>query len=202
MKVYLLFIAIGVFAQDTQSNTQSQGVPTEWEARKKIDVLSSSVADVEAALGKLDVDRWRKALAPDAYLEQLESAKRQLASSKAALSELRESPEKLSTAFEIFLRFEALDFMLNSVREAARKYEDAAAADDFEAKIGASLGARDQFRTYLLDLAKERDAQYAVLLKEAQRCRTEVNAPPAAPVRKKVAATPATEAVAPTVKKP
>jgi len=194
MKVYLLFMAIGLFAQESQS----QGVPTEWEARKKIDALSASVADVEAALGKLDVERWKKALAPDAYLEQLESAKRQLGSSKAALSELRESPEKLSTAFEIFLRFEALDFMLNSVREAARKYEDGAAADDFEAKIGASLGARDQFRTYLLDLAKERDAQYAVLLKEAQRCRTEVNAPPAAPVRKKAA----TPAATPTVTKP
>lgn len=194
MKVSLLFIAIGLFAQDSQN----QGVPTEWEARKKIDALSAGVAEIDGAVGRLDVERWKKALAPDAYLEQLESAKRQLASSRQAIAELRESPEKLSTAFEIFLRFEALDFMLQSVREAARKYEEAASADEFEAKIGASMGARDQFRTYLLDLAKERDAQHAVLLREAQRCRTELNAPPAPPLKKKAAA----PAPAATVTKP
>lgn len=200
MKVCLLFIAIGLSAQESQH----QGVPTEWEARKKIDALTTSVGEVETALGRLDAERWRKALAPDAYLEQLDSAKRQLGSSKAALAELRENPEKLSIAFEIFLRFESLDFMLNSVREAARKYEEAATADDFEAKIGASMGARDQFRTYLLDLAKERDAQHEVLLKEAQRCRTEVNAPPTPPARKKatVPAAAATATVTKTVTKP
>jgi hypothetical protein len=189
MKVSLLFIAATLFAQ---------GVPTEWEARKKIDVLSASVGEVEGTLGRLDVERWKKALAPDAYLEQLESAKRQLVSSRQALAELRENPEKLSTAFEIFLRFESLDFMLNSVREAARKYENPEVADDLEAKLGASLGSRDQFRNYLLDLAKERDAQFAVLVKEAQRCRTEVNAPPAPAVRKKAAA----PAPTPVVNKP
>lgn len=182
MKASWLFLTIGLFAQ---------GVPTEWEARKKVDALSTSVTEVESALGRLDAERWQKAMAPEAYLEQLQGAKRQLASSKQALVELRENPEKLSTAFEIFLRLEALDFMLQSVREAARKYEEAAVADEFEAKIGGSVGARDQFRTYLLDLAKERDAQFAVLLKEAQRCRGELNAVPAPGVKKKAAPPPA-----------
>jgi ribosomal protein L16 Arg81 hydroxylase len=170
MKYSLLFVALSAF---------SQGVPTEWEARKKIDELSARVADVETALSLLDLERWKKAEAPGAYAEQYEAAKRQMASARQAMQELRESPERLATAFEIFLRFEAVDHMLDSVREAARKYDDTAAADALEAKLGATLTARDRFRTYLLDLAKERDAQYAVLVKEAQRCRTEVNTPPA-----------------------
>ncbi len=194
MKASLLFAASILFAQ---------GVPTEWEARKKIDALGASVSDVEGALGRLDAERWKKASAPDAYVEQLDSAKRQLASSRQALAELRENPEKLSTAFEIFLRFESLDFMLNTVREAARKYETPEAADDLEAKLGASLGSRDQFRAYLLDLAKERDAQFAVLVKEAQRCRAEVNVPPAPAAKKKASvAPPAAPASTPVVTKP
>ncbi len=155
----------------------AQTVATEWEARKQISELNTATSAIESELAALDAQKWRDAGAVPAYLEQLDSSIRQLASARAAMRELEANPDKLGTAFEIFLRFESLDHLFDSVKEAARKYEDSSVADRLEAKIGAAFTHRDHFRSYLLDLAKERDKQFEVLSKEAQRCRLESSLP-------------------------
>jgi hypothetical protein len=156
----------------------AQQTPTEWEARRRITELRKSLQEIEGSLAKATLDRWRNDGAPEAYLTQFAETKAQLSATDRALADLHGNPEKLSLAFEVTLRFEAMDHLLNSMREATRKFDDVAVADELAAKIGASLSPRDSFRIYLVELARDRDTQFAILLKEAQRCRTEVNVPP------------------------
>ncbi len=167
-----------------------QGVPAEWDARKQLDDLKATLAEIPAELAKLNLKLWREASAPAAYFSQLDSAKSQIPSLLAAIDDLRLAPDRLSIGLEIFLRFDSLDQLQRSLMEAIRKYDTPAAADSIEARFVANAPARDRFRRYLIDLAADRDRQFEVLAREAQRCRTEANLPgsnkpPARPSTKK-----------------
>lgn len=167
----------------------AQGIPAEWNARQQLDDLRTKFEAITPELSKVDLNRWRSEGVAVAYLNQFESIQTQLKSLTLAIADLRQSPEKLSIALEIFLRFDSLDSMQRSVMEAVRKYETQALADLIESKFVDTAVARNQFRNYLLDLASNRDRELDVLVQEAQRCRVEKNTPlppkPPAPVAPK-----------------
>ena len=164
----------------------AQGIPAEWNARQQLDELRIRFEAISPELSKVDLKRWRSEGVAVAYLSQFESIQTQLKSLTLAIADLRQSPEKLAIALEIFLRFDSLDSMQRSVMEAVRKYEKQTLADLIESKFVETAVARNQFRSYLLDLAANRDRELDVLTLEAQRCRVEKNSPlppkPPAPV--------------------
>ncbi len=149
----------------------------EWEARRQLDDLKAKLNAILPELDRLNLNQWRASGAAEAYFSQLDSLKRQLHSVLAAIGDLRQTPEKLAVALEVFLRFDSLDQTQRMVLEAVRRYEPSASADQVEAKIFESTPARDHFRRYMIDLAAERDRQLEILAREAQRCRTEANLP-------------------------
>lgn len=170
----------------------AQGVPAEWNVRQQLDELKAKFEAIPPQLAKVDLNRWKEQGVAVAYLSQYEGMVSQLKSLSLAIGELRQTPEKLAVALEIFLRFDALDSMQRSLMEAVRKYEPEGTVAAIEESFVASAPGRNQFRSYLLDLASLRDKEYEVLQTEAQRCRVERNMPqlpprPAAvaPVKKK-----------------
>ncbi len=170
----------------------AQQIPTEWEAKSRIASLTKTVEEIEAVLVKLDLERWKSAGAAEAYLTQYHEAKPQFGALRRNLAELASNPDRVGAALDVLLRFEAVDHYIHSLREASRKFDEAALADELDAKVGESFTVRDRFRNYVVELARDRDTQYAILLKEAQRCRTDVNTPPAAKRPAKPAVPPAT----------
>jgi 5'-3' exonuclease len=163
-----------------------QGVPPEWNVRAQLDELKSRFAAISPALEKVNLQRWKDEGVASAYLDQFTNIQTQLKSLSLAIADLRQTPEKLSVALEIFLRFDSLDAMQRAVMEAVRKYEAPELSEEIEARFVESAPARNQFRTYLLDLAALRDSEHAVLQHEAERCRVEKNAPAPPPVPKPV----------------
>lgn len=163
----------------------AQGIPAEWNVRQQLEDLKTRFAAIPPELDKIDLDNWRSRGVAAAYLSQFESIQAQLKSLNLAIDDLRQTPEKLSIALEIFLRFDSLDSMQRSVMEAVRKFETSEIGDAIEARFVDSSPARNRFRTYLLDLASLRDRENEVLLKEAQRCRVEKNSPATPPAKKK-----------------
>jgi hypothetical protein len=167
----------------------AQGIPAEWSVRQQLVDLKTKFEAIPPELSKVDINRWKNDGVAVAYLSQFESIQVQLRSLALAIEDLSKTPEKLSIALEIFLRFDSLDSMQRSVMEAVRKNEKPEIADAIEAKFVESAPARNNFRTYLLDLASNRDREFDVLLTEAQRCRVDKNAPapprPAAAPQKK-----------------
>jgi hypothetical protein len=164
------------FASHAQ-NRPLPGITAEWETRGHLDELRQQLSLLAPSLEKLSPTRWSEAGAPAAYASQLASAKQQLQSTFRAIEELKQSPERLSVALEIFLRFTSLESSLASVVTAVRRYETAEVADRLEATLAESAAPRDRFRNYVLEVAAERDKQAEVLRREAQRCREVTNAP-------------------------
>lgn len=155
----------------------AQGVPTEWESKKTIVNLEESMSTVLRSMNALDRESWKQSPAAQSYLQQFESAKGQIESLQQGARELQQRPEELGVALEIFFRLESVDFLLQTVREAAQKFNSSEQADQLAQSIAKSEAERDAFRAYLLDLAKDKDARYRVLEGEAQRCRENVNTP-------------------------
>ena len=77
--------------------------------------------------------------------------------------------------------------MLGSLDGAIRKYQDPAQAMALAAQSAEDGVNRDRLRLYLVNLASERERQYDIMDREAQRCRAIViSQPPASgPGRKK-----------------
>jgi hypothetical protein len=154
-----------------------QGIPPEWNVRAQLDEMKGRFEAIPPALERVNLQRWKDEGVAVAYLDQFTNIQTQLKSLSLAIADLRQTPEKLSVALEIFLRFDSLDSMQRSIMEAVKKYEALEVAEEIEARFVESAPARNQFRNYLLDLAALRDNEHAVLQHEAERCRVEKNAP-------------------------
>jgi hypothetical protein len=91
---------------------------------------------------------------------------------------LARNPEKLSAALQLFFRMQGLETMLTSLEDGARKYQSPEAAQSLAALFGEGGANRERFRDYIVNLAAEREHQFEVMDREAQRCRGTLMAPP------------------------
>jgi len=125
-----------------------------------------------AFLNQIDAKDWVAKGASETYAEQLQSVKEQTKAFSDQAKALARNPEKLSASLELLFRIQWLDTMLPSIEEGARKYESAQVAQHLAA-IRAENGAnRERFRRYIVNLAADREHQFEVMDREAQRCRS------------------------------
>ena len=132
-------------------------------------------------LDQLDVPAWVAKGASDTYVAQLESSRQQTRAVADEAAALARNPEKLSGALQLFLRMEALKNMLNSLQEGARKYQGTEVAQSLAALFGEGGANRERLRSYIVNLASQREQQFEVMDREAQRCRGTLMAPPPPP---------------------
>ena len=139
-------------------------------------------------LDQLDAPAWVAKGASETYAEQLESSKQQTRALADEAKALSRNPEKLSGGLQIFFRMEGLETMLLSLEQGARKYQSQQVAQSLAALFGEGGANRERFRTYIVNLAAEREHQFQVMDREAQRCRATLmapNPPPGTTGRKK-----------------
>ena len=128
-------------------------------------------------LDKVDAKNWVARGASETFVEQLESSKQQARALADGAKALARNPEKLSMSLELFFRIEGLETMLGSLQDGLRKYQGPRAAQGL-ASVNAEGGAnRERFRSYIVNLAAEREHQFEVMDREAQRCRGTLMAP-------------------------
>jgi len=81
-----------------------------------------------------------------------------------------------------------VEWRLQSLVEGARKYQSPAVGDQLAQALGANATKRDQLRQYITDLAAQNEQEFAVVDREAQRCRDDQNRtaarPAAAPAKR------------------
>jgi hypothetical protein len=139
--------------------------------------MSAHAGRLLPALDRLDVPAWVAKGASDTYVQQLESSRQQtLALADEALA-LSRNPEKLSGALQLFFRMEGLETMLSSLQDGARKYQGPQVAQALVALFAEGGTNRERFRSYIVNLAAEREHQFEVMDREAQRCRATLMAP-------------------------
>jgi hypothetical protein len=128
-------------------------------------------------LDQLDTPAWVAKGASDTYADQLESSKQQTRALAREATTLARNPDKLSGALQLFFRMQGLETMLNSLQDGARKYQDPRVAQSLAALFGEGGANRERLRSYIVNLAAEREHQFEVMDREAQRCRATLMAP-------------------------
>jgi hypothetical protein len=183
----ILFACAGAFSARTQSPATTQqppGLQSDWEIAAVLQEIGAHAARVLPLLDRADAGQWAAKGAPDAYAAQLQSSKEQARALVDGAKALAGNPETLSAELQVLFREQGLETLLNSVAEAMRKYQDAAAAQELVALAAESGANRDRLEQYVVNLAAEREKEYLVMDREAQRCRALVLAPPP-PAKKK-----------------
>jgi hypothetical protein len=147
-------------------------------------------------LNRLDAGKWVERGAPPAYREQLKAAQDQFDYTLGAAQRLLQQPDRLSIAMETGLRVQSLEFMLLSIAEVVRRYQNGAIADLLISQLGESAAPREKFRQYVVQLAAAKEEELNVADREAQRCRDMLSrqpvslpkpsAPKPAPAKKEV----------------
>jgi len=182
----ILLISAGTFSAIGQSPAppqQSAGLESDWDIAAVLREVSAHAARLLPLLGRADAGGWSAKGAPAAYAAQLQSSKEQAQALADDAKALAANPETLSAELQVLFREQGLETLLISIAEAMRKYQDPAAAQELIALAAESGANRDRLEEYVVNLSSEREKEYQVMDKEAQRCRAVVLAPP--PVKKK-----------------
>jgi hypothetical protein len=165
------------FAQSPQPSTA--GLEPAWDMTPVLLEIGDHAARLVPVLATVDVQSWTAKGASETYADQLRSSKDQAQALADGARALSRNPEKLSASLELFFRIEGLDTMLASLEDGLRKYQGQQAAQEL-ASLAAEGGAnRERLRRYIINLAAQREQQFEVMDREAQRCRSTLTQPAA-----------------------
>lgn len=171
MKFVPWIALIAAPAAMAQTAPAPAGVSSEWDVRTLLDGLNRQAEHLKPIMDQVKADTWVSQGAPSAYAAQwrtAESELRYLLSSSQALSR---DPEKLTLALDTYLRMQAMESTLGSLIEGIRKYQNPALADLAQSLMVENSTNRDRLSQYLRDLAEQKEQEFQVADREAQRCR-------------------------------
>ena len=166
---------------------QPAGLETEWDIGAVLLEIGAHAGRLSPVLDRIDVKTWIAKGASDTYQAQWQSSQEQARALADGARSLARSPERLSAAIELFFRIQGLETMLGSLEAGLRQYQSPALAQELaglEAENGVN---RDRLQRYIVNLAAQREREYEVMDREAQRCRGMVfsSPPPSASGKKK-----------------
>jgi hypothetical protein len=174
----LAFVALGLgqTPQPAQPPTGTPsaaeaGVASEWDARKLIDALSAQVQHLKPVVDQVQPADWQSKGASETYVAQWNTAQTQLKYLISSSEAFSRQPERLPLGLDIYFRMQAIDSTLGSLTEGVRKYQNPALASIMQSVIAENSTNRDRLRQYLQDLATQKEQEFQVADREAQRCR-------------------------------
>jgi len=143
----------------------------DWDIRVILREVAAHADRMQPVFDRINVKSWAARGASDTYAAQLQSSREQARAVAAGARKLAASPEVLSAALELYFRLNALDTMIVSLQEGIRKYQNPAVAEVLAGTAAEGSVNRERFERYILDLTVEREQQFTVMDREAQRCR-------------------------------
>jgi hypothetical protein len=183
--VFFLSLASVALALGQTSQPPEAGVASEWDARKMIDALSTQAQHLKPVVDQVQPAEWVSKGASESYVAQWNTVQAQLKYLISASEAFSRQPERMQLGLETYFRMEAVESRLGSLTEGVRKYQNPALAMIMQAVIAENSNNRDRLRQYLTDLATQKEEEYRVADREAQRCRASLLSQPA-PKNKKV----------------
>jgi uncharacterized membrane protein len=177
-------LALGQTSQ-AQPAANDPGVASEWDARKLIDALSTQAQHLKPIVDQVQPADWQSKGASATYVAQWSTAQAQLKYLISSSEAFSRQPERLPLGLDIYFRMQAVDSILASLTEGVRNYQNPALASLMQQVIAENSTNRDRLRQYLQDLATQKEQEFQVADREAQRCRAALLQQPA-PKTKKV----------------
>ena len=177
--------AAALFAQPPAA-APPLGLETPWEMAPIFKELAEHAGRLLPLIEGANAQAWvTHGGASDTYLAQRQSALEQARALAVEAKALAATPEKLSLGLQVMIRLQALDAMVGSLADAVRRYQTAREAQEL-LKVAAESGAgRDRIQYYLVNLAAQREKEFEVMDREAQRCRGIITQAPPRATRKK-----------------
>lgn len=175
MRLTLLFCAAALV--HAQSAGPAAGLEPAWDIAIILNEIGGNAGQLVPVLDKLNPRAWAEKGASDTYIQQWQSSRDQARAVADSAKALARNPERMSASLELFFRLEGLERMLVSIEDGARKYQGAEFAQAVEVVYAQGGTNRERFRRYIVNLAAEREHQFEVMDKEAQRCRATLMAP-------------------------
>jgi len=167
----LLFLVGALLGAPGVLLAQSSGVSAEWDVRTMLDGLTLQTQHLKSVIGQVTTDGMAANGAPQTYISQGNTAQAELKYLLGSIDALAKQPERLPLALEAYFRMQAMESTLGSVFEGIRKYQNPALADLLQGIVNENSVNRDHLRQYIQDLAVQKEQEFAVADKEAQRCR-------------------------------
>ena len=166
----LLFCPLLAVAQPT-------GVAATWDVSKAVATLSAQASRLEPLLGELKPQAWVEQGAPAAYVSQWNGVKQELGFMRRAANNLEKQPEKLTLALEALFRLQSVEAGIYSLVDGVRRYQNPAVGDLLIGVMLENSDNRDRLRDYVTDLAEQKELEFTIADREAQRCRADVTRP-------------------------
>jgi hypothetical protein len=163
--------AVFLCAASVPAQSTPQGVAPDWDIKVILQEIASHAQRLLPMLDQIDVKPWIASGASETYAAQMQSLRDQVRSVAVQAKELAARPEKLSRALEIYFRLQGMDSMMRAVEGGVRKYQNPALADMLASVAREDSPNRERFQHYIVEMAVQREQEYAVMDHEAQRCR-------------------------------
>jgi hypothetical protein len=177
VRLTVLLCAVAAYAQTSAPKPLAGGLEPAWDVAVVLQEIERNASNLLPALEQVDARGWVARGASDTYLAQLESSKEQARALADGAKALARNPEKLEASLELFFRITGLETMFNSLQEGIRKYQGAQMAQSLAGVYAEGGANRERFRRYIINLAAQREQQFEVMDREAQRCRATLLAP-------------------------
>ena len=177
MRLIVFLCAAAAYAQAPSSKPPTAGLEPAWDIAVVLQEIGAHAGRLLPVLDQLDVPSWVAKGASETVLEQLKSSKQQTQAVADEAAALARNPDRLSGALQLFFRMEGLENMIGSLQEGARKYQGVAMSQSLTALFAEGGANRERLRGYIVNLAAEREHQFEVMDREAQRCRGTLMAP-------------------------
>jgi len=140
--------------------------------------ISQYPAKLAPYLEQVRASDWVAKGAPEAYVAQLTSARQQVDAIRNEMSALAGHPENMQESMRALFRVQAFHRTLDSLMGGLRKYQNPALADLIQSVAVEDQGDLGKLQEYILELANQKEQEYAVVDHEAQRCRAALSKEP------------------------
>ena len=177
MRLTLLLCAVAAYAQTPPSQPPAAGLEPAWNIAVVVEEIGTHAGRLLPLLDQADARAWVAKGASETYLEQLEAGKQQTRALESDAAALARNPERLSAALQLFFRIQGLETLVRSVEEGAAKYQSPKFAQSLASLFAEGGPNRERLRAYIVSPAAEREQQFEVMDREAQRCRGSLMAP-------------------------
>ena len=161
------------------------GVLEQWEVQALLKNLEMQAKHLDPVIQQVTPEQWVQKGAPDTYISQTSHSQADLKYLIASSDALLKQPDRLTLALDTYFRMLALEKILGPVMEGARKYQSPELATQIQNILNENGANRDKLRQYVQDLASEKEQEFTVADREAQRCRGMLMSQPATTSQKK-----------------
>lgn len=186
MRTLFAFLSLPLMAsaqapRQTPAAPNQPSVAAEWDTSKVVASFADQAGRLKPILDQLTPQEWVSKGAPEAYVSQWQSARRELGYVTDSAKAFENDPERLTLALDTYFRWQRLASDLASLVDGVRHYQNPAVGDLVVAVLGENSSNRDLLQQHITDLATQKEQEFAVVDQEAQRCRGVVTRPPARP---------------------